>query len=279
MPELLDLVEQVLEARTGEAADNPGLAPLGESADPLITTASDAVLTEMVGEWDFPPGLLGLDAFTKVAVTASDGHLVGYTPVSGTFRLYLQDDGTLHQEDSYDRYVAVRDSDGSFVGIADVGTIAIAAITAASQGLERRAQFALSMVEDDESVRVGVARGVVALLDGRREVADRLIRQLAQGSQAIQTEAEVNGVGYALMQNGDLELALQVFELNTRVFPEASNTWDSLGEALMNLGRGEEAVRAYERSLELDPNNANARTMIDRIRQPDPTRDLSSRRR
>lgn len=34
----------------------------------------------------------------------------------------------------------------------------------------------------------------------------------------------------------------------------------------MILGRSEEAIRAYERSLELNPHNANAQTMIERIR-------------
>jgi cytochrome c-type biogenesis protein CcmH/NrfG len=34
----------------------------------------------------------------------------------------------------------------------------------------------------------------------------------------------------------------------------------------MNLGNNEDAIRAYERSLELNPENTNAKTMIERIR-------------
>ena len=81
---------------------------------------------------------------------------------------------------------------------------------------------------------------------------------------------EVNATGYALMRVQQTEQALAVFELNTRVFPDAFNTWDSLGEALMNLGRSEEAIRAYERSLELNPENENAEAMIARIRSGRP---------
>jgi cytochrome c-type biogenesis protein CcmH/NrfG len=73
-----------------------------------------------------------------------------------------------------------------------------------------------------------------------------------------------------LMRAQQTEQALAVFELNTRVFPEAFNTWDSLGEALMNLDRDEEAIRAYQRSLELNPENTNAETMISRIRSGRP---------
>ena len=68
------------------------------------------------------------------------------------------------------------------------------------------------------------------------------------------------------MRNQQAVLALELFELNTRVFPDASNTWDSLGEAHMTLGNDDEAIRAYEKSLELDPGNENAREMIVRIR-------------
>ena len=62
------------------------------------------------------------------------------------------------------------------------------------------------------------------------------------------------------------EQALQILELNTRVFPTAYNTWDSLAEVHMELGNDDEAIRFYERSLELNPDNANATAMIARIR-------------
>jgi len=263
---LLDLIEQVLDTRTGSSVTNPTLTALGETADPLITAVSDDQLSEMIGAWDFPAPMLGLNSFTTVEITAGDGHLVMQSPVSGTFKLYLQEDGSLHEEDSHERYIPVRDSAGVFAGISDIGSIAIAAVTAATQGRSEHAEFALSLVAGVENVRVGAARAIVALLEGRREDAKRIVQQLAERSDPQEVEAEVNAVGYALMRNQDLEHALQVFQLNTRVFPEASNTWDSLGEALMNLGRNEEAIRAYERSLELDPSNANARAMIERIR-------------
>jgi cytochrome c-type biogenesis protein CcmH/NrfG len=80
-------------------------------------------------------------------------------------------------------------------------------------------------------------------------------------------ELEVNAAGYALLTTQKAEQALAVFELNTRVFPEAFNTWDSLGEAHMVLGNDDEAIRNYERSLELNPDNSNATAMIARIRE------------
>jgi len=62
------------------------------------------------------------------------------------------------------------------------------------------------------------------------------------------------------------EWALELFEFNTRIFPESWNAWDSLGEAHFNLGHKEEAIRAYQKSLELNPDNEAAKRMIARIK-------------
>ncbi|MCK5649870.1 MAG: serine hydrolase [Gemmatimonadetes bacterium] len=123
MPALLDLIEEVLEARTGTPAENPELAPLEEGSDTMITQVSNDRLDEFVGEWAYPPAILGLPQRTTVQLTLGDGHLVGFSPVSGTFKLYLQEDGTFYEEDSHRGYVAVRYDDGSFAGIADTRTL------------------------------------------------------------------------------------------------------------------------------------------------------------
>jgi len=48
-------------------------------------------------------------------------------------------------------------------------------------------------------------------------------------------ESSINRRGYASMQNGDLESAFQVFTLNTMLFPDSFNVWDSLGECYYNI--------------------------------------------
>ncbi len=266
MPELLDLVQQVLEARTDTPLAEPTLIPLEVRPDPMITRVSHDVLEEFVGEWIFPPAPLGLPSRTTVRITAGDGHLVSFIPFAGTFRLYLQEDGSLHEEDSYRRYVPVQDAAGSFAGLADARSIVTAAITAAAAGHGDRASQLLAKVEGDESLQVGVGRAVVDVIGGDRQSAERRVRALAERINPARVEAEVNATGYALLQAENAQQALAVFELNTRVFPEAFNTWDSLGEAHMVLGNDDEAIRFYERSLELNPQNSNAEMMISRIR-------------
>jgi sugar lactone lactonase YvrE len=82
----------------------------------------------------------------------------------------------------------------------------------------------------------------------------------------IYTEIEVNAYGYALLQGGDVQGALALFELNTEAYPQSFNTWDSLAEAHAAAGDTESAIRYYERSLELNPGNTNARDKLVELR-------------
>lgn len=265
---LLDLIEQVLDARTGTPVGDAQLVPLDDRVDPKITQVSGDRLEEFVGEWAVPPSPLGLPSFTTGRITAGEGHLVGFVPVAGTFKLYLQEDGSLHEEDSHRRYVPVRDTVGSFAGFADGRSIATAAVIAAADGQSARAEQLLAMLAGDDDVRVGVGEAVVHLLVGSEpEPIDQAVRELADRTGAARVEDEVNDAGRALLRARRAERSLEVFELNTRVFPEAFNTWESLAEAHMALGHDDDAIRFFERSLELNPNNTDAKTRIARIRE------------
>lgn len=74
---------------------------------------------------------------------------------------------------------------------------------------------------------------------------------------------EVNRVGYILLGHHETENAIKVFRFMTMVFPDNSNAFDSLGEALIAHGDIERGLSAYQRSLELNPNNGNAKAIIE----------------
>jgi len=78
-------------------------------------------------------------------------------------------------------------------------------------------------------------------------------------------EGDVNGLGYLLLRRGAVEGAIAVFERNTIDYPDSSNVWDSLGEALREAGRLEESIENYEKSIALDPSNENARRYIEEM--------------
>ncbi|WP_298238044.1 serine hydrolase [uncultured Algibacter sp.] len=70
-------------------------------------------------------------------------------------------------------------------------------------------------------------------------------------------EGEMNAMGYELMGMDKTFEASQVFKLIIDAFPKSSNAYDSYGEALMNLGKNDEAITNYRKSVELNPNNQN----------------------
>ncbi|MBN1825540.1 MAG: PD40 domain-containing protein [Candidatus Eisenbacteria bacterium] len=62
----------------------------------------------------------------------------------------------------------------------------------------------------------------------------------------------LNAAGYRLMQER-LDAALALFRLNAELYPDVANTHDSLGEALVETGRREEAIDEYREALRIDP--------------------------
>lgn len=76
------------------------------------------------------------------------------------------------------------------------------------------------------------------------------------------SENELNSFGYELVSAKKESEALEIFRLNTQLYPNEYNTFDSLGECLLLLNKRDEGIKAYKRSLELNPKNENARKII-----------------
>jgi tetratricopeptide (TPR) repeat protein len=72
------------------------------------------------------------------------------------------------------------------------------------------------------------------------------------------SENEMNRLGYQLLSLKRIKDAIAVFTQNTVDFPRAYNTWDSLAEGYMIDGDKGSAIKYYKKSLELNPDNANA---------------------
>ena len=56
-----------------------------------------------------------------------------------------------------------------------------------------------------------------------------------------------------------------MFKLNTQLYPNGFNTWDSYSECLLILGNKEDGIKAYKKSLELNPKNKNAEKVLMKI--------------
>jgi tetratricopeptide (TPR) repeat protein len=78
-------------------------------------------------------------------------------------------------------------------------------------------------------------------------------------------EDELNALGYQLIRAHKLDQAIRIFQLNIEAYPQSGNTWDSLAEAYMDDGDRAHAIANYHRSLQINPRNANAVKMLQKL--------------
>ena len=114
------------------------------------------------------------------------------------------------------------------------------------------------MTLDEDLKEVYATEGVEAVIDRYGSLRERFFGRGAYDF----GEGSLNSLGYAIMGEGDFDAAVRILVLNVDQFPESGNVYDSLGEAYVNLGDRLLAIENYERSLELDPGNDNAREQL-----------------
>ncbi|MCT2561591.1 tetratricopeptide repeat protein [Chryseobacterium herbae] len=85
-----------------------------------------------------------------------------------------------------------------------------------------------------------------------------------KGIQAAYNVSEngINSFGYQLISDKKTDDALKIFKLNIQLYPNAWNTYDSYGETLLQVGQKKEALENYKKSLELNPENENAKKIL-----------------
>jgi CubicO group peptidase (beta-lactamase class C family) len=66
-------------------------------------------------------------------------------------------------------------------------------------------------------------------------------------------EAELNFQGYTQLENGNKKLALDIFRVNTILYPNSSNVYDSYGDAQRANDDNKGAVDSYKKALKLNP--------------------------
>ncbi|MEM6348344.1 MAG: alpha/beta fold hydrolase [Bacteroidota bacterium] len=131
---------------------------------------------------------------------------------------------------------------------------------------------------DNPSLTINAITKIFAQVDGSVDQAAILERSLAYNLQSANqyreqeydywhSEQDFNGWGYRLLNEEELAQAIAVFALNTALFPQSANAWDSYGEALLLAGRETEAIEMYQKSLALNPNNQNAREILERLKK------------
>lgn len=143
-------------------------------------------------------------------------------------------------------------------------------------------QLAAKLTSTDYRANNDPALKVILSYSSKKELPEQLTEALAAGDLALaakrfrefrtdpvnaylNAEAIMNTFGYQLMRANHLDQAIEIFKLNTEAYPQSANIYDSLGEAYMNKGNKELAIKNYQKAFELDPTNTNAMATIKRL--------------
>jgi len=115
------------------------------------------------------------------------------------------------------------------------------------------------------------AEFVQTIRDGGIETATAQFRAFrnARPDRQIFAATTLNRLGYEYLQAGETATALAIFSLNVEAYPDEWNQHDSLGEALMMAGDLDGAIASYERSVELNPENASGRSRLFNLKNYD----------
>jgi len=79
-------------------------------------------------------------------------------------------------------------------------------------------------------------------------------------------EYPMNLLGYAKLENGDKQDAIELFKLNTEAYPASANAQDSLSDGYLAAGQNDLALAAEQKCLELlpaDKNDAQFKTQLE----------------
>jgi tetratricopeptide (TPR) repeat protein len=104
------------------------------------------------------------------------------------------------------------------------------------------------------------------LKKGINEV-DILYPEIKERYQDGFNEFMLNACTNELVRLNKVKEAVVIFEHIVQSFPESSLLYNSLGEAYMKNGDKKLAVKSYEKSLQLNPNNNNAKQMLIKLRK------------
>ncbi len=78
-------------------------------------------------------------------------------------------------------------------------------------------------------------------------------------------EGQIDRRGYAMMADGQLTTALELFQFAVLLSPESWNAWDSLGEIQYVMKNYRPSRESYRKSVALNPDNENGIRWIERI--------------
>ena len=102
---------------------------------------------------------------------------------------------------------------------------------------------------------------------GIDKVMQNIEQLLSDNGYKIVSSRQLNFLGYTLLGEEKLDMALAIFQINVQLFPEEANPYDSLGDAYLKKGDTEFAIESFKKALEKDPGFESSKRKLDELTQ------------
>ncbi len=86
-------------------------------------------------------------------------------------------------------------------------------------------------------------------------------------------ETETNLLGYQLLQAGNFNDAVVVFQMNVEGYPRSANVYDSLSDGYLAMGNKEEALKYAQKAIEVLDKDTNATKRVQAARSRERRRE------
>lgn len=183
---------------------------------------------------------------SKDTVVFHDGHIIGLTTM-------------LYKNLSKDLSIIFYNNNGDFSPFQYVGTVS--RILNDEPLNKTSLAKSLARIYGEALVNKGIDYATVKFNELKSDTINYYIDEL-----------ELNSLGYDLGKAnfaGHNELALEVFKINTLLYPKSANTYDSYAEVLAKIGKKEEAISMYKKSLLLNPRNTDGQRALQKLSAQD----------
>jgi tetratricopeptide (TPR) repeat protein len=103
--------------------------------------------------------------------------------------------------------------------------------------------------------------------EDKREAAEKALDSVFRigDKQGLINEFFINVLAYNYSSDQDEQILYAILKKNIEFYPKSSTAYDSLAYAYFSHGKREPAIECFKKVLELDPENRNARKMVERI--------------
>ena len=78
-------------------------------------------------------------------------------------------------------------------------------------------------------------------------------------------EWDMNAAGYKALEENNAFMAMHIFKLNTFLYPNSWNAFDSLGDAYLALKDTAKAKASFQKALELNPKYLSSKQKLEKM--------------